>query len=136
MPDSNLPSRLAAAQQFLTHMGRGDLGQATELLSEQVSYRAQGNNALAGLFTGRDAVARHLQQLVERTRGTFEAFKWEDWMIGEHHVAGLADVHAQSNGRTYKGRTLTLVTFNSADEIEAITVFFEDQSGIDRFIGL
>jgi ketosteroid isomerase-like protein len=135
MPDSNHTARLAAAQQFLTHIGRGDLGQAIDLLSEQVSYRAQGNNALAGLFTGRDAVARHLQQIVERTRGTFEAFKWADWMIGEHHVAGLASVHAQSNGRIYKGRTLMLVTFNSADKIEGITVFFEDQNAIDRFIG-
>lgn len=135
MPDSNQPARLVAAQQFLTHIGRGDLGQAIDLLSEQVSYRAPGNNALSGLFIGRDAVARHLQQLVERTRGTFEAFKWEDWMIGAHHVAGVASIHAQSYGRIYKGRTVMLVTFNGADEIEAIMMFFEDQSGIDRFIG-
>jgi ketosteroid isomerase-like protein len=133
MPDST--HRLARAQLFLTHIGRGDFLQAIDLLSENVTYRAQGNNALAGLFTGRDAVIRHLTELVERTKGTFEAFKWEDWLIGEHHVVGLSSVHAQSHGRIYKGRSLTVLGFNVAEEIEHITVFFEDQNAIDRFIG-
>jgi ketosteroid isomerase-like protein len=135
MPDSTHRDRLASAQQFLTHISRGDFAQATDLLSEDVTYRAEGNNALAGLFTGRDAVTRHLTQLVERTRGTFEAFKWEDWLIGEHHVVGLSSIHARSHGRIYKGRTLTVVGFNVADEIEHLTVFFEDQNAMDRFIG-
>ncbi len=133
MPDST--HRLARAQLFLTHIGRGDFLQAIDLLSENVTYRAQGNNALAGLFTGRDAVIRHLTELVERTKGTFEAFKWEDWLIGEHHVVGLSSIHAQSHGRIYKGRSLTVLGFNVAEEIEHITVFFEDQNAIDRFIG-
>jgi len=133
MPDST--HRLARAQLFLTHIGRGDFLQAIDLLSENVTYRAQGNNALAGSFTGRDAVIRHLTELVERTKGTFEAFKWEDWLIGEHHVAGLSSIHAQSHGRIYKGRSLTVLGFNVAEEIEHITVFFEDQNAIDRFIG-
>ncbi|MGA2302974.1 MAG: hypothetical protein ABSH29_02115 [Acidimicrobiales bacterium] len=133
MPDST--HRLARAQLFLTHIGRGDFLQAIDLLSENVTYRAQGNNALAGSFTGRDAVIRHLTELVERTKGTFEAFKWEDWLIGEHHVVGLSSIHAQSHGRIYKGRSLTVLGFNVAEEIEHITVFFEDQNAIDRFIG-
>lgn len=135
MPDPHHSVRLAAARTFLMHIGRGDSDEAMGLLSEHVTYRAQGDNALAGLFVGRDAVARHLMALVERTSGTYETFKREDWMIGEHHVAGLASAHAQSNGKIYRGRTLTLMTFNSADEIEGITVFFEDQHALDRFIG-
>ena len=123
------------AQQYLIHTGRGDVAEAVGLLAENVAYRAQGHNALAGLFTGRDAVTRHLAQLVERTRGTFEAFKWEDWLIGENHVVGLSSIHARSDGRIYKGRTVTVLRFNAADEIDGITVFFDDQSAIDRFIG-
>jgi ketosteroid isomerase-like protein len=133
MPDSN--RRLAAAQEFLMHIGSGDFGQAVGLLSEDVAYRAQGHNALAGLFTGRDAVTRHVGDLMDRTRGTFETFKWDDWLVGQHHVVGLSSIHAQSDGRIYKGRTVTVLRFNVADEIEGITVFFEDQSAIDRFIG-
>jgi hypothetical protein len=135
MPDSTHPDRLARAQQFLSHIGRGDFLQAIDLLSENVTYRAQGNNALAGLFTGRDAVIRHLTALVERTKGTFEAFKWDDWLIGEHHVVGLSSIHARSRGMFYKGRSLTVLGFNVAGEIEHITVFFEDQGAIDRYIG-
>ena len=135
MPDSTHGDRLALAKQYLIHTGRGDVAEAVGLLAEDVAYRAQGHNALAGLFTGRDAVTRHLAQLVERTRGTFEAFKWEDWLIGENHVVGLSSIHARSDGRIYKGRTVTVLRFNGADEIDGITVFFDDQSAIDRFIG-
>jgi hypothetical protein len=135
MPDSTHPDRLDKAQLFLTHIGRGDFIQAIDLLSENVTYRAQGNNALSGLFNGRDAVIRHLTELVERTKGTFEAFKWEDWMIGQHHVAGLSSIHAQSYGRIYKGRSCTVLGFTMADEIDHLTVYFEDQDAIDRFIG-
>jgi len=135
VPDPPHRDRLATAQVFLTHIGRGDFAQAIDLLSENVTYRAQGTNALAGLFIGRDAVIRHLTDLVERTKGTFEAFKWDDWLIGEHHVAGLSSIHALSHGRSYKGRSVTVVGFNMADEIEHITVFFEDQGALDRFIG-
>jgi len=135
MPDSTRHDRLARAQQFLSHIGREDFFLAIDLLSESVMYRAEGNNALAGLFIGRDAVIRHLSQLVERTKGTFEAFKWDDWLMGEHHVVGMASIHARSHGMFYKGRSLTVLGFNVAGEIEHITVFFEDQGAIDRFIG-
>lgn len=135
MPDSSQHSRLASAQEFLSHMGRGDLGQATRLLSEHVVYRAPGSNALAGIFTGPEEVVTHLLLLASKTGGTFDAFKWEDWMVGEHHVAGLTTVHAQATGRRYRGHHLILVSFNVADQIDGITVFFEDQGAIDRFIG-
>jgi ketosteroid isomerase-like protein len=135
MPDSHRHARVVAAQEFLTHIGRGDLGQAIELLAPDVTYLAQGHNAFAGEFHGPDGVARHIRQFVERTRGTFEAFKWEDWMVGEHNVVGLSDIHAQIDGRIYRGRSLTLVSFNSADKITAVTVFFQNQDALDRVIG-
>jgi ketosteroid isomerase-like protein len=133
MPDPT--RRLSAAQEFLMHIGRGDFGQAINLLSEDVSYRAQGTNALAGLFSGRDAVIRHVGDLVALTRGTYETFKWDDWLVGDYHVVGLSSIHAQTAGKIYRGRTVTVLRFNVADEIEGITVFFEDQNAIDRFIG-
>jgi ketosteroid isomerase-like protein len=135
MPDQNRNARVVAAQEFLTHIGRGDLGQAIELLAPDVTYWAQGHHAMAGVFHGPDGVARHIAQFVERTRGTFEAFKWEDWMVGEHNVVGLSDIQAQADGRIYRGRSLTLVSFNSADKIDAVTVFFQNQDALDRFIG-
>jgi len=135
MSDTTHLSRLAAAQEFLSHMGRGDVGAASGLLSDQVVYRSPGHNALSGVFTGPQAVVAHLMNLARKTSGTFDAFKWDDWMIGQHHVAGLTTVHAQADGRRYRGHHLILVTFNAADKIEGIAIFFEDQGAIDRFIG-
>jgi ketosteroid isomerase-like protein len=135
MPDSIPNARLAITQELLLHLGRGDPQEAVKSLSENVVYRAEGTNALAGVFTGRDAVVRHLLALVERTRGTFETFKWEDWLVGEHHVVGLGSIHMQADGRIYRGRSLTLVSFTVVDEIDGITVFFEDPGGVDRFVG-
>jgi ketosteroid isomerase-like protein len=135
MPDPTPHPRLAITREFLQRVARADLAEAVKLLSDDVTYRAEGNNALAGSFSGRDGVVRHLLQIIEKTRGTFETFKWEDWMVGEHHVVGLGAIHAQAEGRIFRGRTLTLVSFNIADEIHAITVFFEEPDAMDRFIG-
>jgi ketosteroid isomerase-like protein len=130
------PTRLKTAQAFLSHMGHGDVGMAADLLAENVTYRAPGKNALAGLFTGPDEVVQHLTRLAEKTKGTFDAFKWDDWLVSELHVAGLTTVHAQFDHRRYQGHHVIIVSFNAAEKIAGITVFFEDQGAIDRFIGL
>jgi len=135
LPDSTRHARLAIAQDLLTHIGRGDLGKAANSLSEKVVYTAHGNNALSGSYTGPEEVAAHLLRLTTMTESTFESFKWDDWLVGEHHVAGMTTVHAHAAGRKYSGHHVLLVTFNSADKIEGITVFFENQGAIDRFIG-
>ena len=78
----------------------------------------------------------HLMRLFERTGGTFDAFKWEDWMLGEHHVAALANVHLNTKGQMYKGAPICfLVRFDKHDKIQEITVFFEDQRSAERFLG-
>jgi len=135
MPDSTHTLRLDTAKEFLRHVGHSDASQAIDLLSERVTYRVQGHNALAGVFVGRDEIVAHLAQVMHMTMGTFEAYKWEDWMVGEHHVAGLADFHAQTEQRKVRGREVIVVGFDVADKIDAITVFFDDQAAMDRFIG-
>jgi hypothetical protein len=135
MPDSTETSRLAIAKEFLRHIGHSNASHAIGLLSERVTYRVQGDNALAGVFAGRDEIVAHLTQVMQKTMGTFEAYKWEDWMVGEHHVAGLADFHAQTEQRRVRGREVVVVGFDVADKIDAITVFFDDQAAMDRFVG-
>ena len=128
-------TRLAIARQFLAHIGHRDVDQGIELLSADATSRVPGSRALAGTFSGRDEVMRHLTDLYERTGGTFDAYKWEDWMVGEHHVAALADVHFDAKGQMYEGRHLLLVRFDLDDKIEEITVFFGDQRSIERLLG-
>ena len=135
MPEGTHPKRMTIAQQFLAHIGHRDLDQGIELLSPDATYRVPGNHALAGTFSGHDEIVRHLMRLIERTGGTFDAFKWEDWMLGEYHVAALANVHLNTKGQMYKGRHIFLVGFDTHDKIEEITVFFEDQRSAERFLG-
>jgi ketosteroid isomerase-like protein len=126
---------MAIAQQFLVLVGHRDVGEGIELLSPHATYTVPGSHALAGTFSGRDEIMRHLGTLFERTGGTLDAFKWEDWMLGEHHVAALANVHLNAKGQFYKARHLLLVRFDVHDKIEEITVFFEDQRSAERFLG-
>jgi ketosteroid isomerase-like protein len=134
MPDPTQSARLETARAFISHIGRGDADHLVDLLSEHVTYRAPGDNALAGSFTGREAVAAHLAQLSERTTA-FRPVQWEDWLVGELHVAALVTIHAQMSGTIYRGRQIILIGFDYENKIEALTVFFEDQGAIDRFVG-
>jgi ketosteroid isomerase-like protein len=135
MPEGTQPTRMAIAQQFLAHIGHRDLDQGIELLSPDATARVPGSHALAGTFSGRDEIIRHLINLYERTGGTFEAYKWDDWMLGELHVAALASVHLNTKGQMYKGSHLLLVRFDIHDKIDEITVFFEDQRSFERLLG-
>jgi ketosteroid isomerase-like protein len=135
MADGTRPTRMAIAQEFLMHVGRPPVDRDMELLAPHVTYRVPGNHALAGVFSGREAIVGHLGALFDRTGGSLDTVKWEDWMVGEQHVAALADVHIQVQGKRYKSRHVFLVAFDSDDKIVEIVVFFEDEHSAERFIG-
>jgi ketosteroid isomerase-like protein len=105
------------------------------LISEDVTYRAGGDNALSGTFHGREEVSAHLREVVERTGDTYEALKWEDWLVGEDHVAAIVRVHAEEHGAVLTARLVILLAFDPADKISEITVLFDDARSTDRFIG-
>jgi ketosteroid isomerase-like protein len=127
-------SRVATAQAFLRRVGHRDAGEVTELLSEHVIYRVPGHGSLAGTFTGREAVLRHLKELVELTHDTLDEVKWEDWMIGDLYLAALVQVHAQPQGRMYSGRHIYLLGFDVDNRIEEVTVFFGDEDAASRLL--
>jgi ketosteroid isomerase-like protein len=135
VPEGPSPTRISIAQQFLVHIGHREFDRGVELLSPNATYRVPGSHALAGTFSGGEEITRHLVSLFERTGGTYDAFKWEDWMLGEQHVAALANVHINTKGQIYKARHLYLMRFDVHDKIEDITVFFEDQRSAERFLG-
>jgi len=99
MTTTEPPARLAIAQAFVLHLGHLDVEQVAKLLSPTVTYRVPGSYGLAGTFHGPDEVTRHLMALAERTRGTFDAFKWEDWMVGQDYVSILADIRSTRTRR-------------------------------------
>jgi ketosteroid isomerase-like protein len=135
MTDEVSRSRLQIAQQLATHLGRRDFDQFIGLLSKDVEYRVGGSNVLAGDFRGPDAVVTHMKDLVNRTDGTYDAVKWEDWLVGEQYVAALVRIHAQEPGQLFASRILVLLRFDPEDKVCEITIFFEDTSAADRFFG-
>jgi ketosteroid isomerase-like protein len=129
------PSRLQIAQRLAAHLGHGDFDQYIGLLSEDVTYRVGGNHALAGIFHGPDEVTAQMRAVVDLTESTFDATKWEDWLVGEHHVAAVVQIHAQGHGATVTARQLVLLRFDPADKISEITVLVDDAGSTERFVG-
>ena len=135
MSATDSPTRLGIAQSFVLHLGHLDVEQIIRLLSPTVTYRVPGSHTLAGTFHGPDDVTRHLMALADRTRGTFDAFKWEDWMVGQDYVSILADLHMQVERRAFSGRAIFLVGFDPGDRIASLSVFFEDLHAVERVFG-
>jgi ketosteroid isomerase-like protein len=135
MAEETRPTRVDIAREFLTSIGKGDVGPSLPLLSPQAVYRVTGRHAMAGVFSGSGDIAHHLALLYQRTKGTYDTVKWEDWLVGQEHVAALSEVHIEADGRMYKARHLTLVRFDLDDLIREITVYFDDEPSLERFLG-
>jgi len=125
--------RLRTAEHFLAQLGRSDVELVRGLLSPSATYHVSGMHALSGTFSTLEDILVHLRDLAARTNGTVEATKWDDWLVGDYHVAGIGQLHMQANGQIYEGRHVFLFTFDRNDQIDAITVFYEDPAAAMRF---
>ena len=100
-----------------------------------MTYRVAGSHPLAGTFHGPDEVTNHMKNLVDRTKDTFEALKWEDWSVGQQHIGALVHIQAQGHGASLRARRIFLLGFDSSDKVSEITLLFEDPSVAERFFG-
>jgi hypothetical protein len=126
--------RLQLAEQFVASIGRADVDGAVRLLSSSVTYRVEGVHPLVGTFSA-DEVVDHLHALVQRTSGTMDATKFEDWLTGEHYVGCVVQVTFHAKRRRFSGRVFYLMKFDTVDLIDRFTVFFEDAEALSRFLG-
>jgi ketosteroid isomerase-like protein len=126
--------RLQLAQQFMDCIGRRDVDGVLKLLSSSATYRVEGVHSLAGTFSGGE-VEDHLHTLIQRTSGTLEATKFDDWLIGEHYVGCVVQVTFHAKSRRFSGRLVYLLRFDEIDQIERVTVLFEDADALSRFLG-
>jgi hypothetical protein len=130
-----MTSRQALAQEFLSHIGHFAVSEALLMLSPNVTYQVLGSHPLSGTFSTPKEVLEHLIALAERTTGTFDTYSWVDWMIGESHVACIAQVRMQSVKRHYNGEQVFVVGFDDHDLIDTATVFFMDEKAAGQFFG-
>jgi ketosteroid isomerase-like protein len=133
--ETSASARMQAAQGFAMRMGHSDLDQLSQYLSPKVVYRVPGRHALAGEFEGVDKVLAHLGNLADRSGGTFNAYKFEDWLVSEQRIAAVVDIHIQQPGAILTERVLFLFGFDGSDRISEIGVFFQNEDAIERFFG-
>ncbi len=133
MSDAPARSRVARVQEFLRQVGNKDVAKTLELLSPDVTYRVVGNHVLAGMFSGRDAVAAHLVAIAQKTSGHFDPFKEDDLMVGVNHVSVLVNIRMQTPVSVLRTRLLFLLRFNASEMIDQVTVFFEELGAVERF---
>jgi ketosteroid isomerase-like protein len=113
---------------------RSDVEGAVSLLSPTATYRVEGVHSLSGTFSAHEVVD-HLLAMIQRTSGTFDATKFDDWLIGEHYAGCIVQVTFHADGRRYSGQVIFLFRFDQADLIDRVTVMFEDADAISRFFG-
>jgi ketosteroid isomerase-like protein len=133
MEGNNGARRLTSAQELLQLIGSHDVDKAMSFLSDDVTYRVPGKQGLSGDYVGRDKVARHLVDVYEETKGTFDPLKWEDWMVGTDHVAVVAKISMERQAAIMTGRFLFLLRFNGDDTIDGIELFVSGPAQVDRF---
>jgi hypothetical protein len=125
--------RLAIAETFLSCLGRSDPQAAIDLLSPTACYHVSGMHSLSGDFHSPVEILRHLESLASLTKGTVDVTKWEDWLIGEHHVAAIGELRMSAESQRYSGLHVFLFAFNEDDSVEHISVFYEDSAAAMRF---
>ncbi|MBV8462946.1 MAG: nuclear transport factor 2 family protein [Acidimicrobiales bacterium] len=126
-------SSIAVAQEFFAKYFAGDVTGAARLLDKDAVYRAPGRHEIAGVFRGVHQVTEHLSAFLELTGHAVDVLKWEDWLAGVNHVAGLASLHLQREGEFLTIRAVFVVTMSSEGLILEIDAFLNDPSQLDHF---
>jgi hypothetical protein len=118
----------------MTSVGSSDVDGAIGVLSQTATYRVEGVHSLSGTFSAGEIVD-HLIAMISRTAGTFDATKFDDWLIGEHYAGCVVEVTFHAERRRYSGQVVFLFRFDSVDLIDRVNVFFDDADAISRFFG-
>jgi hypothetical protein len=103
------------------------------LLSPSATYHVSGMHALSGTFPLPKTYSVTFATFAARAKGTVEATKWDDWLVGDYHLACIGRLHMQADEQIYEGRHMFFFTFDTNDKIDAITVFYEDPAAAMRF---
>jgi len=120
-PAPSAPARLKVAQFLLDVIGRCEPSDVADLLSPQVVFELVEPGAAIERTSGRDAVFRELAQLANRMwLATGDG--WEDWLIGERHVAALGSAQDRGPDLVDPVCEEVLFTFDPSDVVTSVRV--------------
>jgi ketosteroid isomerase-like protein len=120
------------AREFFMSCSMDELDKAVQVLSPDATLVVPGHSNMAGTFHGPHQIAGHVKRLFELTHGTYEVLKWDDWLLGDSHLAALLNSQAQAHGAVYRIGQVFLVRFDPHDLLDEIRIFYEDQDRADR----
>lgn len=125
--------RLALVQTFFTRYLEGDVGEAVKLLEPTVVYHVPGRVGPVGDFVGPKAVAEHLRHFLELTEKPIDVLSWDDWLVGNTNVAGLARIELQRPGREGQFRVVFVAEVSLNLKISRVEGFYSDPEAFERF---
>jgi ketosteroid isomerase-like protein len=127
--------KLTVARTFFHRYFSGDVQGISELLDPAIEYHVPGTQPPAGTFVGPEAVAEHLQTLLDMTQGTIDVEQWEDWLVGETHVAVIVRLALRRRSRRHNIRLLVLVNVSIKMVIDRVEVFSSEPESFSRIFG-
>jgi len=133
--DTGEPAHLVNARRFLMGISTKNSDDVLSLLSPDVVYTVSGHSPLAGVYHGPVEVQDHVRKLIRATLGTLDVLKWDDWLVGQNHVAALQFAQAQGGGMIHRNHQIFLIETDQHDLLTKIQLLFGNQDEADRFLG-
>ena len=128
------PARLVNARRFLMGISTGHADAVLALLAPTVVYTVSGHSPLAGTVHGPVEVQEHVRRVFRATSGTIDVLKWDDWLVGQNHVAALQFAQAQGAGMVHRNHLVFLIETDRHDLLTNIQLLFGNQDEADRFL--
>lgn len=109
----------------------GDLATVMDLFSDDIVWHSGGNNILAGVYEGKEAVLGYFGRLMQETGGSFKN-DIHDLLANDEHGVALVTSSATRGGKSYEENSVHVFHMRDGKMTEYWS-FAEDQSLVDEF---
>jgi hypothetical protein len=120
------------ATAYFRAVSSGDRNALREVLSEDVVYRFPGRSSYARVYQGITEVLAYLDKLREETEGSMSV-EILNIMTSDEVAAGHVRATATKGDRKFSWSLVALITPREG-KIATITLFYDDQYGVDSFL--
>jgi hypothetical protein len=109
----------------------GELATVMDLFSDDIVWHIGGNNILAGVYEGKEAVLGYLGRLMQETGGSFKN-DIHDLLANDEHCVALVSSSSTRGGKSFEGNAVHVLHMRDGKVTEYWSLH-EDQSLVDEF---
>ena len=120
------------ATAYFRAIGEGDREALTALLADDITYNFPGRSSFATSYHGRDEVLAYLDRLRDVTDGSLSV-EILDVMTSDRLATGFVRATATRNGATFSWQLVAVIVPEN-NAITEISLFYDDQYGVDEFL--